>query len=148
MVTIESPVHLEEVTRRITEASDIVRAGTRVKYTMTQAARYAEQAGLIIVKDDFLWQPGMETPPVRDRSKLPAASKKISLIAPEEIYEAIRQTVEGAVAITEDDAIPLVAKRLGFARMSDELREILSDAVGQCIRRDIITHEGLNLKIV
>jgi len=148
VVKIESPVHLDEVTRRVTEASEIGRAGTRVKYTMTQAARYAEQAGLVVLKNDFLWQPDMETAPVRDRSKLPAVSKKISLVAPEEIYEAIRQSVEGSVAITEEDLIPLVAKRLGFNRMSDELRLALSDAVGQCIRQSIITHEGLNLKAV
>ena len=148
VVKIESPVHLDEVTRRITEASEITRAGTRIKYTMTQAARYAEQAGLIVLKNDFLWQPDMQIAPVRDRSKLAAASKKISLVAPEEIYEAIRQSVEGSVAITEEDLIPLVAKRLGFNRMTDELRLALSDAVGQCIRQSIITHEGLNLKIL
>ncbi len=148
VVKVESPVHLEEVTRRITEASEIGRAGSRIKYTMNQAARYAEQAGMIVLKDEFLWDPGMETPTVRDRSKLPAASKKIGLIAPEEVYGAIRESVEGSVAITEDDLIPLVARRLGFARMTEELRMAMSDAIGQCIRRDIITHEGLLLKVV
>ncbi|TSJ41010.1 DUF3320 domain-containing protein [Mucilaginibacter corticis] len=146
VVQTESPVHLDEVIRRITEASDISRAGARVKYTMTQAARYAEQNNLVKLKQEFLWLPGMETPPVRDRSKLPAASRKIALVAPEEIYEAIRQVVEGSVAITEEDTIPLAAKRLGFARLTEELKQVLSDAVGQCIRRDILTHEGLLLK--
>ena len=148
IVKVESPVHIDEVTRRITDAAELSRAGTRVKYTMTQAARYAEQAGVILMKDDFLWEPEMKTPPVRDRSKLPAASKKIGLIAPEEIYEAIRQTVQGSVAITEEAAIPLIAKRLGFNRMTDEIRLKLSDSIGRCIREDIITHAGLNLKVV
>ena len=148
IVKVESPVHIDEVTRRITEAAELGRAGTRVKYTMTQAARYAGQAGIILMKDDFLWEPEMETPPVRDRSKLPATSKKIALIAPEEIYEAIRQTVQGSVAITEEAVIPLVAKRLGFSRITDEIKQKLSASIGQCIRQDIITHEGLNLKVV
>jgi len=36
----------------------------------------------------------------------------------------------------------------GVSDKPAELRLALSDAVGQCIRQSIITHEGLNLKAV
>jgi hypothetical protein len=101
-----------------------------------------------VLKDDFVWAPEMQTPTVRDRSKLPAAYKKMALIAPEEIYEAIRQVVSGSISITEEEAIPLIAKMLGFARVTDEIKQSLSEAIGQAIRRGLITHQGINLKTV
>jgi hypothetical protein len=146
VVKIESPVHFDEVAKRITEAAGLTKAGSRIKYTLTQALRYAEQANLIITKGDFLWEPAMEQPNVRDRSKLPAAYRKLSLVAPEEIYLAIQQTVTGAIAITEEAAIPLAAKQLGFARVTDEIKQAISEGIGKTIQLGMIDYEGLNLK--
>lgn len=145
VVKVESPVHLDEVTKRITETAG-TKNTSRVKYTMQQALQYAVQAGTVVVRGDFIWDPEMEHPLVRDRSKLPAAYKKIGFIAPEEMHAAIQQSVMGAVAITEDDLIPVVAKKLGFSRVTDEIRQTLSEAVGKTIQLGLITHEGLNLK--
>ena len=89
----------------------------------------------------------MQLAVVRDRSKLPAAYRKLTLIAPEEIYEAIRQVVGSAIAITEQEAIPLVAKMLGFSRMTDEMRQQLSEAIGKTIQQGVLTFEGINLKM-
>jgi hypothetical protein len=147
IVKVESPVHFDEMTKRIVEAAGLSKAGSRIKYTVTQALKSAELAGLVVVKDEFIWDPAMELPIVRNRSKLPAAYKKLALIAPEEVYEAIRQVVAGSISITEAEAIPLVAKSFGFARVPDEMRQALSQAIGQAIRRDIITHQGVNLKV-
>ena len=68
-------------------------------------------------------------------------------MAPEEIYEAICQVVGGAIAITEQEAIPLVAKLLGFSRVTDEMRQQLSEAVGKTIQSGSVTFEGINLKL-
>lgn len=146
IVKVEGPLHFDEMTKRIVEASGLSKTGSRIKYTLTQALRAAEQAGQVVVKDHFLWNPDMQIPIVRDRSKLPAAYKKLSLIAPEEIYEAIRQVVAGSISITEEEAIPLVAKLFGFARVTDEMKQALSKEIGQTIRLGIITHQGIDLK--
>jgi hypothetical protein len=146
IVKIESPVHIDEVSKRITEAAGVGKVGSRIKYTLNLAARYAEQAGNIIIKGDFLWDPQMEHPVIRDRSKLPAGYKKLQLIAPEEIYLAVQRVVAGAIAITEEEAIPLIGRSLGFSRVTDELRQQLSEAIGKAIQLGLITHEGINLK--
>ncbi|QEM11017.1 DUF3320 domain-containing protein [Mucilaginibacter rubeus] len=147
VVQIESPVHFDEMAKRITEAAGIAKVGSRIRYTLTQALQQAKDEGKVIVKDEFLWTPEMERPVVRDRSKLPSAYKKLALIAPEEIYEAIRDVVRGAISITEEDAIPLVAKQLGFARLTEEMRQQLSEAIGKTIQSGILTFEGVNLKL-
>jgi len=147
IIKAESPIHLDEMTKRLVEAAGLSKAGSRIKYTINQALKAAELQGQVVVKDEFIWDPEMRTPIVRDRSKLPPAYKKLSLIAPEEIHEAIRQVVAASISITEEEAIALVAKSLGFARVTDEMRQTLSEAIGQAVRRHIIAHQGVNLKI-
>jgi hypothetical protein len=64
---------------------------------------------------------------VRDRSKLPAAYRKLSLIAPEDVHEASRQVVTSSISVTEEEVIPLVVKKMGFCRVTDEIKQTLSD---------------------
>ncbi len=146
IVKVEGPVHFDEMVKRIVEAAGFSKAGSRITYTLTQALHATEHAGHVKLVGEFLWDPEMQIPVVRDRGKLPAAYRKLSLIAPEEIYEAIRQVVTGSISITEEEAVPLVAKQFGFGRVTEEMKQTLSDAVGQAIRLDIITNEGINLK--
>jgi hypothetical protein len=143
----ESPVHFDEVARRITDAAGIAKVGSRIRYTLTQALNQAQGEKLVVVKNDFIWTPEMAKVQVRDRSKLPSSYRKLSLIAPEEIAEAIIQVIGGAISITEQEAIPLVAKLLGFSRMTDDMRQQLSEAVGKTIQAGVVTFEGVNLKL-
>ena len=147
VVQVESPVHFDEMAKRITDAAGIAKVGSRIRYTLTQALEKAKDENKVVVRGDFLWNPEMQVATVRDRSKLPAAYRKLTLIAPEEIYEAIRQVVGSAIAITEQEAIPLVAKMLGFSRMTDEMRQQLSEAIGKTIQEGVLTFEGINLKM-
>jgi superfamily I DNA and/or RNA helicase len=147
VVQIEGPVHFDEVAKRITDAAGIAKIGSRIRYTLTQALSQAQDEKKVVIKGEFLWAPDMETAIVRDRSKLPAAYRKLNLVAPEEIYEGIRQVVGGAISITEEEALPLVAKLLGFSRVTDEMRQELSEAIGKTIQAGTITFEGVNLKL-
>jgi hypothetical protein len=144
---VESPVHFDEVAKRIADATGIAKVGSRIRYTLTQALNQAQGEKLVVVKDDFIWASEMEKAQVRDRSKLPAAYRKLSLIAPEEIAGAVVQVIGSAISITEEEAIPLVAKLLGFSRVTDEMRQQLSIAVGKTIQAGVITFEGVNLKL-
>lgn len=147
IVQTESPVHFDEVAKRITDAAGISKVGSRIRYTLTQALDQAQDEKKLVIKGDFLWAPEMQTAMVRDRSKLPPAYKKLTLVAPEEIQEAIRQVVGGAIAINEQEAIPLVAKLLGFSRVTEDMKQQLSEAIGKTIQNDILTFEGMNLKL-
>jgi hypothetical protein len=147
VVQVESPVHFDEMAKRITDAAGIAKVGSRIRYTLTQALEQAKDENKVVTHGDFLWAPEMQRAIVRDRSKLPPAYRKLVLISPEEIYEAIRQVVGNAIAITEQEAIPLAAKMLGFSRVTEEMRQQLSEAIGKTIQEGILTFEGINLKI-
>lgn len=147
VVQTEGPVHFDEVAKRITDAAGIAKVGSRIRYTLTQALHQAQSEKKVVVKGEFLWAPEMEIATVRDRSKLPAAYRKLNLVAPEEIHAGIGQVVSGSISITEEEAVPLVAKLLGFSRVTDEMRQQLSEAIGKTIQAGIITFEGVNLKL-
>jgi hypothetical protein len=84
-VEFEGPVHFEEIARRMADANGISKIGSRVRLTITTASAYAVNAGLVKRRVDFLWHPKMEVPVVRERSSLPASSKKLQYTSPEEL---------------------------------------------------------------
>ena len=93
VVKIESPVHFDEVARRIATAVGVARIGNRIQNKVKAAARQAARSGSVQIRGKILHWRGQEEVAVRDRSELPNASRKIELIAPEEIesgYQAGR----------------------------------------------------------
>nr|WP_315820390.1 DUF3320 domain-containing protein [Paraflavitalea speifideiaquila] len=71
IVKVESPVHFDEVARRMIEAAGIARIGSRIRDSLQQAVKYAEANKWIRVSEDFLWHREMKIPSLRDRSNLP-----------------------------------------------------------------------------
>ncbi|GAB2698564.1 hypothetical protein GCM10027037_23560 [Mucilaginibacter koreensis] len=148
VVKVESPVHFDEMARRMVEAAGVLKIGSRIKYTLTQACKYSEQNALIRIKGDFLWLNEMDEPVVRNRSQLPASSKRLQMIAPEEINLAIKQVVSEAVAITNEGAANLVAKLFGFSRVTEEMKQLLIEAIKLAEYNGIIKKDNGYLKVV
>lgn len=131
VVAVESPVHLEEVTRRLAAASGAAQVGSRIRASVAAAARLAGSIGSIRPQADFLWTPSMAPAAVvvRDRRALPPISRKLSLVAPEELAAAVRTVVADSFALERDAVALPVARLLGFARPGDEQRQLISQAV-------------------
>jgi hypothetical protein len=64
----------------------------------------------------------MEIPPVRDRSNLPGASRKVEFIAPEEIRRAMLHAIGESGGMSIEETPTAVCKLFGFARVTDEMR--------------------------
>ncbi|MGV3656587.1 MAG: hypothetical protein ACO1NX_01485, partial [Chitinophagaceae bacterium] len=90
----------------------------------------------------FLWMPQMHAPVLRDRSALPAASRKIKWIAPEEVIGVIAKVVRNAVAIHPEAAFPYIAKLLGFSRVTEEMRTEILAHIQEALAQNIIVQEG------
>lgn len=147
VVRVESPVHFDEVARRMVNAAGLTKVGGRIRQRLAEAMDFAERGGMINVKGDFLWRPDMAIPTLRDRSVLPSGSKKMEFIAVEEIATAVNHVVKDAIAISPDDAIPLVARLLGFARATEEMRKYILGAVECSMQQGEIVNIGELLKI-
>ena len=77
----------------------IQRFGSRIQQAFEEAVRLGVSRGLFLKRGEFLWGTAMQQPPVRDRSELPAASRKFEFVAPEEIRRAILIVVEESYGI-------------------------------------------------
>jgi very-short-patch-repair endonuclease len=142
VVRIESPVHIDEAARRLVEAAGLSKVGSRIRAAVEQAVEVASQSGGIRKKGDFLWSVSMSAPPVRDRSELPASSRKMQLIAPEEIKAALVRATTNAFAISEDALVADCGRMFGFARVTEEMRETISQVVKVAIAEGRLLQEG------
>jgi hypothetical protein len=136
IVRIESPVHLDDVVRRIAEVGGVSRAGRRIRERVEAGCRRAVKQGRARRAGDFFWLPEMEEAPMRDRSDLPDSSKKPERIAPEEIEKAVEKVVSESFGMRKEDIPPSVLKLLlGFKRTtkgaSATIMEVVERMIGE-----------------
>jgi uncharacterized tellurite resistance protein B-like protein len=127
IVKIEAPVHKDEVARRIADAAGVKRIGNRIEAAFEAGVQETVRARSIERRGDFLWLVGMPRPPVRDRSALSPAARKLALVAPEEIAEAICSVVKAAYGIDVGDIPQAVCRLLGFGRTSEEMAAFVNN---------------------
>ncbi len=123
IVNRESPVHLEEVRRRVLGAVD-ARAGSKRVAAIDEAVERAVSRGLVRRKGDFLW--GREDREIvpRDRSSLPDASRDLEVVAYEERRAALLRVVEESCGCADDEAAVQAIKLLGVKRNDDALARL------------------------
>lgn len=146
VVVAESPVHFDELARRMVEAAGITRVGPRIREILRHAVRHSDASKRIKIKGQFLWDTALPTPVVRNRSQLPASARKISYIAAEEIGVALEKVVKDAVAIQREDAVPFIARMFGYSRVTEEMKEEILKAIDISVENNCVQQEGELLK--
>ena len=77
----------------------------------------------------------MTTAVVRSRAKLPASMRKLDRVAPEEIEQAILLVARESYGV-ERDALPAsVCEKLGFGRITEEMRNTVLSVLDGAIQR-------------
>jgi len=144
VVRIESPVHIEEATRRLAQASGATQVGARMRKAGQAAATLAANLHHLRQQGDFLWENTMQQPPLRDRSQLPAISRKLTLIAPEELAHAVYTIVRHSFALPREAAYLSAVRLLGFARLSDDMRQQLDAALQSLLEQgELVEVDGV-----
>jgi hypothetical protein len=138
VVTVESPVHFDEMAHRVAEAAGVAKVGSRIKDSLLRAAAYLQRANSIQRRGEFLWLKDMQEPVVRDRSTLGNGSRKLKFISPEEIHLAMKHVVRNAIAIAPDELIALVVRLFGFNRVTEEMRAELFTLIDDALSRNIV----------
>ncbi len=135
VVAVESPVHLEEITRRLAAATGAAQVGARMRASVAEAVQLAGKIGSVRRQDDFYWTPSMAmgAVPVRDRSALPASSRKLSLVAPEELAAAVLAVVREGFSLPPAAVVLATARRLGFTRPGDEQRQLIEAVIDKLV---------------
>ncbi|QHN08064.1 DUF3320 domain-containing protein [Methanothermobacter sp. THM-2] len=125
IVSMEGPVHIEEVIRRIRESCGLRRAGRRVRSIINSAIEMAENNGNIKRSGDFLLL--TESMPVTVRRR--TGRVDISLISPMEIEEAVRIALRSTSEV--DEVVTRVSRMFGFKNTSRKtatgIRKVIED---------------------
>ena len=145
VVEVESPVHFDEVARRITKAAGVNRIGNRIRDALKTAARRAARRGNIRIKGQFFYWTQQQSVSVRDRSTLPNASKKLKFIAPEEIEASIKVVVLNSLGIERNDLSREVCRLFGFKSVSEDMRQTIEPVVDGLINQGTLTVKGNSL---
>lgn len=147
VVEVESPVHFDEVVRRLREAARLERAGNRIRQAIRKGVGYAKRAGTLIVENDFLWKVPLHPPEIRDRSDFPSTLKRLDLIEPVEVREAILAVVRHSYGINRNDALVAALQLLGFERVTDSMKSMADGFLSDLLISDSIKLEGDVLKV-
>ena len=147
VVKIESPVHLDEVARRIATAAGVRRVGNRIQNKVKTAARQAARSDGVQIRGEFLYWTEQGKVTVRDRSELPSASRKLEFIAPEEIEAAIKQVVSDAFGIDRGELVREACRLFGFRSVSGDMRQGVDKVVEGLIERGQLIWQGDSLVI-
>jgi hypothetical protein len=90
----------------------------------------------------------MAEPTVRDRSNLPAASRRLDLVAPEEIQRAILKVIAESYGMQPDEVPGAVCRILGFARVTDEMRSAVEPHREALVKKGLLMQNGRNLTVI
>lgn len=147
VVRVEAPVSTAIITRRLMEAFNISRAGSRiaacVEKIISQCVRdhqWVIQHGFVM-KNEF--QHSLSSVPIRDRADMPAAERKIELVSSLEIRAALVKTIELAFSIAAAAAVSETAQLLGFGRMTSKISEEIQLQLNHLIQTgEVISDEA------
>ncbi|MEA1605563.1 DUF3320 domain-containing protein [Pseudomonas spirodelae] len=135
VVEAEAPVHLSEVTRRLMEAFGVTRAGSRITNAVEEAVRLGVRHKLFNERGGFLYGADNRPIPIRNRAHLESAERKFEWVAPEELDQALMQTVMLGFSMSREDAISGALSLLGFgratAKVSGQLEERISSLTAE-----------------
>jgi very-short-patch-repair endonuclease/DNA polymerase III delta prime subunit len=142
VVKVESPVHFDEVARRMVEAAGVSKVGSRIRDCLMQAMNHLKSSKRIKINGEFLWTTGMEKPTIRNRVNLANSARKIKFIAPEEITLAIERVVLYSIAIQQEDAAVLVGKMFGFNRVTEDMKGEIINVLQKMILQNLLKQEN------
>ena len=93
-------------------------------------------------RGDFLWSNDMAEPPVRDRSGLPATTRKLEMVSDEELAEAVCIVVGRSYGISGEQAPTRVFKLLGYSRTTEAMKSRFDTVVGGLLSEGRLQEDG------
>lgn len=130
VVEVEAPVHASEVTRRIMDAYGVAKAGARIVSVVDEAIRLGVSQGVYRGRGSFVYRADSHPIPIRSRGHFESAERKIEWVAPEELDQALLETVTLGFSMSREDAISGALGLLGFGRATSKIAGILEERIG------------------
>jgi ribosomal protein L21E len=129
VVEIEAPVHTTEVTRRLMEAFGVTRAGSRITNAVEQAIRLGVQHRLFHGRGGFMYSVENQAIPIRSRAHLESSERKVEWVAPEELDQALVETVTLGFSMNREEVISGALALLGFGRATAKITGMFDERI-------------------
>lgn len=133
----EGPVHISEVMKRICEAAGIKRVGNRIQEVIERSIHILND---VRREGEFLWVKDMVVPEVRNRNHV--VTKKIQLISPQEVEQAILKVLKGSYGAEEEVIAAEVWQMIGFARVTEEMKTIVRSRLATLVSQNVVLKKG------
>ena len=122
VVEVESPVHINEVALRISNAAGLRRTGKRIRQRVHWAVARGVREKKLVRKGDFLWRTNQGKVSIRRRGDVPNSLRRADMIAPQEIKLAMVRAVQASHGISSRDAVAEAGRLFGYKRIGADLR--------------------------
>jgi very-short-patch-repair endonuclease len=142
VVAVEGPVHWLEAARRVASAASVERVGNRIQKAFRNACSSGSRKKLFLQRGEFLYKVDESRLVIRDRSGLPAQSKKLEYIAPEEIQAAIESALEESFGMNKCDVPTAACRLLGFSRVTEDMRIAVDRECNRLLSQGSIIAQG------
>ncbi len=139
IIVLESPIHEQEVVSRVRDLWGKRRAGSRIDKCVKDAIERVRLSSFCKYSDRCLYMPE-QVIPVRNRSDVTSTSlRKLELLPPIEIQQAIREVVKASHGADSEELITSVARLLGFSNTSAGLSKVITEQVENMVRSRKLT---------
>lgn len=136
VVAVESPVHEDEVIKRVRTLWGYGRAGAKIQSKVKEGIDRACEKGKVTRKDKFLYGTGQSNVVARKRNK-----GNIEYIADDEIDAAISAVLASQYATEEKDLVIGAARVLGFERTSTTVELKLLEQMDSLLERALLVRK-------
>ncbi len=138
IVSFEQPIHMENVFRRMQIPMNAVKMTAKYKNAILLTLNDLLRSEIHIDDENFLWTvPAGEIIPRRAKGK--DTLRKAEHIALEEIMELMKEILQYAVGLTEDDLIAESALILGYEHRGTRINSRFQEAVNRLLGENAIT---------
>lgn len=136
IVSIEQPIHEEEVARRVAAACGLQRAGSRIQEAAVRGLRAARRQGQLRADGQFWMLSDAKEVQARNRSSLAASEpvRKPAMISPLEIASAAHSVLQQNLAMDLEELVVETARVLGFARTGSDVAAAIETAIDKHLR--------------
>lgn len=141
VVTVEGPIHLDEVVVRLRTAWGLQRAGGRIQAAVERGAAIGVQRGKLVRDGDFLSTPGQPVT-IRDRSGVASSTlRKLEVLPPMELDAAVLHVAQTGLGASPEEVAAAAPRLLGFKSVSSQLRQLVLEAIARLEGHGLLVRE-------
>jgi len=126
VVSVESPIHLDEALQRVLSLYREKRLGSRVRQKLLKSLRFAIRAQRIVQIGEFLWKPGKKHVTPRGSGDLRRPPEHV---APEEWQAAVQEALRQLGVTAEKELVRCIAEAMGYTRLSADVGRRIMEAI-------------------